>query len=108
MRELERLQLALAPEGLGMSLADGGVPVEDLSQGYPEADWDTVLGDMFLESSGENKFKKSQFGQGKTQQTKAYAAKPRQDIFCKQYCPIISINKKNYQKPKFLCFFAQI
>ncbi|MGI0010107.1 MAG: hypothetical protein ACREAE_01760 [Nitrosopumilaceae archaeon] len=36
-----------------MSLADGGVPVEDLSQGYPEADWDTVLGDMFLESRGE-------------------------------------------------------
>jgi hypothetical protein len=36
--------------GIGMSLADGGVPVEDLSQGYPEADWDTVLGDMFLES----------------------------------------------------------
>jgi hypothetical protein len=32
-----------------MSLAAGGVPVEDLSQGYPEADWDTVLGDMFLE-----------------------------------------------------------
>jgi hypothetical protein len=23
--------------GIGMSLADGGVPVEDLSQGYPEA-----------------------------------------------------------------------
>jgi hypothetical protein len=34
-----------------MSLADGGVPVEDLSQGYPEADWDTVLGDMFLEQN---------------------------------------------------------
>ncbi|MGH7457121.1 MAG: hypothetical protein ACRENG_37570 [bacterium] len=36
MREIERLQLALASEDLGMSLADGGVPVEDLSQGYPE------------------------------------------------------------------------
>ncbi len=36
--------------GVGMSLAGGGVPVEDLSQGYPEADWDTALGDMFLES----------------------------------------------------------
>jgi hypothetical protein len=35
---------------IGISLAGGGVPVEDLSQGYPEADWDTVLGDMFLES----------------------------------------------------------
>jgi hypothetical protein len=34
---------------IGMNLASG-VPVEDLSQGYPEAYWDTVLGDMFLES----------------------------------------------------------
>jgi hypothetical protein len=25
----------------------GGVPVENLSQGYSKADWDTVLGDMF-------------------------------------------------------------
>jgi hypothetical protein len=33
-----------------MSLAAGGVPVEDLSQDYPEADWDTVRGDMFLEA----------------------------------------------------------
>ncbi|MGH7456718.1 MAG: hypothetical protein ACRENG_35545 [bacterium] len=37
-------------EQSGKSLADGGVPVEDLSQDYPEADWDTVLGDMFLAS----------------------------------------------------------
>jgi hypothetical protein len=35
---------------IGMSLADGSVPVEDLSQGYPDANWDTVLGDMFLEA----------------------------------------------------------
>jgi hypothetical protein len=33
-----------------MSLFAGGVPAEDLSQGYPKADWDTVLGDVFLES----------------------------------------------------------
>jgi hypothetical protein len=33
---------------IAMSLAAVGVPVEDLSQGYPEADWDTVVGDMFL------------------------------------------------------------
>jgi hypothetical protein len=38
-----------------MSLAGGGVPVEDLSQGYPEAEWDTVLGDMFLESLCQNR-----------------------------------------------------
>ncbi len=36
MREIERLQLTLAPEVIGMSLAGGDVPVEDLSQGYPE------------------------------------------------------------------------
>ncbi len=30
MREIERLQLALAPEGIGMSLAARGGPVEDL------------------------------------------------------------------------------
>jgi hypothetical protein len=30
-----------------MILADGGVPVEDLSQGYPDADSDTVLGEKF-------------------------------------------------------------
>jgi hypothetical protein len=35
---------------IGTSLSAGGVPVEDLSQGYPETDWDTVLGDVFLES----------------------------------------------------------
>jgi hypothetical protein len=35
--------------GLGMSLAGGGVPVEDLSQGCPEADWGMMLGDMFWE-----------------------------------------------------------
>jgi hypothetical protein len=34
--------------GIGMSLA-GGVPMEDLSPGYPAADWDTVVGDMLLE-----------------------------------------------------------
>jgi hypothetical protein len=44
---------------IDMSLA-GGVPVEDLSQGYPEADWDTELGDMLVESWGGIKFTVSQ------------------------------------------------
>ncbi len=48
MRELERLQLALSLEG-APSLADGGVPVEDIAAGYPEADWDAVCGEIFLE-----------------------------------------------------------
>lgn len=47
MRELERLQLTL---GAGApSLADGGVPVADISEEYPAGDWDTVCGEMFLE-----------------------------------------------------------
>jgi hypothetical protein len=32
---------------IGISLADGGAPVENLSQGYPDADSDTVLGEKF-------------------------------------------------------------
>jgi hypothetical protein len=49
MRELERLQLTLSAEGAVPTLADGGVLVEDMSAGYPEADWDAVCGEMFLE-----------------------------------------------------------
>lgn len=49
MREMERLQISLAVEGVGASLADGGEPVKDFSKSYPHADWDSVLGDMFLE-----------------------------------------------------------
>ena len=49
LREMERLQLSLATDGVGMSLADGGLLVDDLSKGYPEADWDAVMGTMFLE-----------------------------------------------------------
>ncbi len=47
-RELERLQLALTAEGAAATLADGGVPVEDIAACYPEADWDAVCGKMFL------------------------------------------------------------
>ena len=50
MREMERLQLALAAEGQSApSLADGGVPVADISASYPQVDWDAVCGRMFLE-----------------------------------------------------------
>ena len=47
MRELERMQLALGAGGA--SLADGGVPVADLSEAYPAGDWDAVCGEMFLQ-----------------------------------------------------------
>jgi hypothetical protein len=51
MRELERLQLALAAEGaLGPSLADGGVPVADIAANYPAVDWDALCGEMFLDA----------------------------------------------------------
>ena len=49
MREMERLQLALSAEGAAPTLADGGVPVADIAQSYPEADWDAVCGEMLLE-----------------------------------------------------------
>jgi hypothetical protein len=49
MREMERLQLALTAEGATPTLADGGVPVEDISASYPRANWDSVCGEMFLE-----------------------------------------------------------
>jgi glycine cleavage system H protein len=49
MRELERLQIALSAEGVAPTLADGGVPVDDIAASYPAADWDAVCGEMFLE-----------------------------------------------------------
>jgi glycine cleavage system H lipoate-binding protein len=48
-RELERLQIAMAPEQTGAALADGGVLMEDLPKANPEADWAAVYGEMFLE-----------------------------------------------------------
>jgi hypothetical protein len=49
MREMERLQLALVAEGAAPTLADGGEPVADIAASYPEADWDAVCGEMFLQ-----------------------------------------------------------
>lgn len=46
--EMERLQLALSAEGAPM-LADGGIPVDDISANYPEGDWEAVCGEMFLQ-----------------------------------------------------------
>jgi hypothetical protein len=49
LREIERLQFALSPEGVGLSLADGGEIVRDLPAACPSADWRAVWGDLFLE-----------------------------------------------------------
>jgi len=51
LREVERLQEVLAGEksGVGLALADGGTPLEDLSIAIPKNEWDRAFGEMFLE-----------------------------------------------------------
>ena len=49
-REMERLQSALAPANQAPTMADGGVPVDDIAASYPKADWDAVCAEIFLES----------------------------------------------------------
>ena len=49
-RELERLQIQLRTAGAQPSLADGGVLVDGLMDALPDADWNTVLADTFLEA----------------------------------------------------------
>ncbi|HTT60786.1 MAG TPA: hypothetical protein VMG35_03065 [Bryobacteraceae bacterium] len=48
-REMERLQAALAPAGQPPTMADGGVPMDDIAAGYPDADWDAVCSEFFLQ-----------------------------------------------------------
>jgi hypothetical protein len=47
--QLEQLQVLVTPRGATASLADGGVLMDDLPQAQPEADWDKVYGELFLE-----------------------------------------------------------
>jgi len=49
LREMERLELAFCGENIGLSLADGGELTDNLIENYPEANWDNLLGEMFLE-----------------------------------------------------------
>lgn len=49
-RELERLQIQLRPADAPPALADGGVLVFDLMQALPNADWDKVLSETFLQA----------------------------------------------------------
>jgi hypothetical protein len=48
LREIERLQMAIATDAVGAALADGGVPVEDLSEAIPPERRDDVYGAVFL------------------------------------------------------------
>jgi glycine cleavage system H lipoate-binding protein len=49
-RELERLQLQLRAPNTPAALADGGVLLPELMNVIPEADWETVLADTFLQA----------------------------------------------------------
>jgi len=49
-RELERLQIELRAPGTQPALADGGVLLPGLMDAVPQADWDTVLAETFLEA----------------------------------------------------------
>lgn len=49
-RELERLQLQLRAPNTKPTLADGGVLIHGVMDAMPEADWDSVLADTFLEA----------------------------------------------------------
>ena len=50
MREMERLQISFAAYGVGRTLADGGELLKDFHKQYPNANWDGILGQMFLEA----------------------------------------------------------
>jgi glycine cleavage system H lipoate-binding protein len=50
LRELERLQMQLGAPNTPPALADGGVLLPGLMDAVPEADWDAVLADTFLEA----------------------------------------------------------
>ncbi|RPI02862.1 MAG: glycine cleavage system protein H [Ignavibacteriae bacterium] len=50
LREFEQLQEKLADPKVGLTLADGGTPVQDFVKAYPGVNWDGILGDVFLEA----------------------------------------------------------
>ncbi len=49
VREVERLQLALADDAVGAALADGGAPAEGFADGLSPAQLDEACGAVFLE-----------------------------------------------------------
>jgi glycine cleavage system H lipoate-binding protein len=50
LREFERMQQKLSDPKIGVTLADGGTPVQDFMIAYPNRNWDGILSDMFLEA----------------------------------------------------------
>ncbi|HUK12511.1 MAG TPA: glycine cleavage system protein H [Thermoanaerobaculaceae bacterium] len=48
-REAERLQIALAADGVGAALADGGVPLDDIARAITPSELDAACGLVFLE-----------------------------------------------------------
>jgi glycine cleavage system H lipoate-binding protein len=50
LREMERLQASFATAGVGVTLADGGELAPNFHRHFPKADWDGVLGQMFLQA----------------------------------------------------------
>jgi glycine cleavage system H lipoate-binding protein len=49
MNEIDRLQVALAEDGFGVSFSDGGVLLTDLPAAYAGADWKKVYRMIFLQ-----------------------------------------------------------
>ncbi len=47
--EFERLQRSLASGGVGVTMADGGLPMQELASAVPVDAWDRALGEVFLE-----------------------------------------------------------
>ena len=48
--EFERLQGMLTDKQVGLTMADGGTPVQDFVKAYPDKNWDSIMGEVFLES----------------------------------------------------------
>jgi glycine cleavage system H protein len=49
LHDIERLQVSLSDDQLGVSFADGGVLLDDLPTAYPGADWNRIYKDLFLQ-----------------------------------------------------------
>jgi len=49
LKEVERLHGLVAPEGVGATLPDGGIPIDDFADAIPPGRYDQVCGLIFLE-----------------------------------------------------------
>lgn len=48
-REFDRLMNYLADPTIGLTMPDGGMPIPDFTKEFPEKNWDSIYGTMFLE-----------------------------------------------------------